>query len=156
MRELSESELYHALEYAKSLDENAGRQIIEQFQLNQTALAQTIFGIFPNMIAEQDESMAHLFMDLCFDVICVFQKAFGPLPSQISMGMEWLEKSASLLDTELQSLMTNKPMDDKFRDKLQNRFMERVIDGNSQTGLIKFLNAVLMILRRKIRLELRL
>jgi hypothetical protein len=39
MRELSESELYKALKYAKSIDENAGRQIIEQFQLNQTAFA---------------------------------------------------------------------------------------------------------------------
>ena len=56
------------------------------------------------------------------------------------MGMDWLEKSAALLDTELQSLMTGRPMDDKFRDKLQSRFLERVIDGNSQTGLIKFLN----------------
>ena len=93
------------------------------------------------MIAEQDQNMAELFMDLCFDVICVFQEAFGPLPSQNLMGMDWLEKSAALLDTELQSLMTNKPMDDKFRDKLQNRYMERVINGNSQTGLIKFLNA---------------
>ena len=140
MRELSESELYKALEYAKSIGEESGRQIIEQFQLNQTALAQTIFGIFPKVIAEQDLSMAELFLDLCFDVICVFEHAFGPLPSQNSMGMDWLEKSAALLDTELQSLMTNKPMDDKFRGKLQNRFLERVIDGNSQSGLIHFMN----------------
>lgn len=72
--------------------------------------------------------------------ICVYQKAFGPLPSQNVMGFDWLEKSAVLLDTELQALMTSKPMDDKFRDKLQTRFVERVIDGNSQTGLIKFMN----------------
>jgi hypothetical protein len=143
MHELSESELYKALEYAKSIDENEGRQIIEQFQLNQTALAQTIFGIFPNVIAEQDQSMAELFLDLCFDVICVFQKAFGPLPSQESMGYGWLEKNAALLDTELQSLISDRPMDDKFRDKLQHRYMERVINGNSQTGLIKFMNAAI-------------
>jgi hypothetical protein len=85
--------------------------------------------------------MAELFLDLCFDVICVFEHAFGPLPSQNSMGMDWLEKSAALLDTELQSLMTDRQMDEKFRDKLQSRFLERVIDGNSQTGLIKFMNA---------------
>ncbi len=56
------------------------------------------------------------------------------------MGYGWLEKSAALLDTELQSLTSDSHMDDKFRDKLQNRFVERVIDGNSQTGLIKFMN----------------
>ena len=140
MQELSEHELYLALEYAKNIDEASGRKIIEQFQLEQTALAQTIFNIFPTVIAEQDQSMAELFMDLCFDVICVYQKAFGPLPSQNVMGFDWLEKSAVLLDTELQALMTNKPMDEKFRDKLQTRFVERVIEGNSQAGLIKFMN----------------
>jgi hypothetical protein len=140
MRELSESELYKALEYARNLDEIAGRQIIYQFQVDQPALAQTIFAVFQAQIAEQDESMAHNFMDLCFDVICVFAHAFGPLPSQNAMGFDWLEKSAVLLDTELQALMTDIPMDAKIRDKLQNRFLERVIESNSQAGLIKFMN----------------
>lgn len=141
MRELSERELYQALEYAKSVDESTGRQIIDQFQLNQTALAQTIFGVFPTVIAEQDQNMAELFMDLCFDVICVFEHAFGSLPSQESMGYDWLEKSAVLLDTELQALMSGRQMDSKIRDKLQNRFLERVIESNSQTGLVNFMNS---------------
>lgn len=74
MHELTERELYQALEYAKSIDEDAGRKIIEHFQLDQTALAQTIFGIFPNVIAEENQEMSYLFMDLCFDVLCIFQK----------------------------------------------------------------------------------
>lgn len=52
------------------------------------------------VIAEQDKDMSHLFMDLCFDVICVFENAFGPLPSQSDMDINWLEKQAVLLDTE--------------------------------------------------------
>lgn len=140
MRELSERELYKALEYAKSVDESTGRQILEQFQLNQTAFAQTIFGVFPAVIAEQDQSMAELFMDLCFDVICVFEHVFGRLPSQDTISFDWLEKSAVLLDTELQALMSDRPMDEKIRDKLQNRFLERVIESNSQTGLVNFMN----------------
>lgn len=92
MHELTERELYQALEYAKSLDENAGREIIAQFQLEQPALAQTIFGVFPNVIAEQEQGMSYLFLDLCFDVLCVFQKAFGPLPSQNDMDFDWLVK----------------------------------------------------------------
>ena len=78
MHELTERELYNAIGYAKSLDEDAGRKIIERFQLDQPALAGTIFGIFPMVIAEKDQDMAHLFMDLCFDVICVFGNAFAP------------------------------------------------------------------------------
>lgn len=143
MRELSERELYKALEYAKNIDGDTGKQLLEQFQVDQTAFAQTIFGVFPAVIAEQDQSMAELFMDLCFDVICVFEHAFGPLPSQDIMGFDWLEKSAVLLETELQALMTDKPMDAKIRDKLQERFLERVIDGNGQTGLVNFMNAAI-------------
>lgn len=141
MQELTDRALYQALEYAKSIDENTGRQIIEQFQLDQPAFAQTIFGEFPAVIAGQDQSMAHLFMDLCFDVICVFEHAFGRLPAQNAMGFDWLEKSAAFLDTELQALMTEQPMDTKIRDKLQNRFLDRVINSNSQTGLVNFMNA---------------
>jgi hypothetical protein len=143
MHDLNERELYQALQYAKGLDEETGRKILEQFKLDQTALAQTIFGVFPMVIAEQDKDMSHLFMDLCFDVICVFENAFGALPSQTNMDINWLEKQAVLLDTELQALMTDKHMDDKFRDKLQNRLVQREIEENPQPGLIKFMNAAI-------------
>jgi hypothetical protein len=143
MHDLNERELYQALQYAKGLDEETGRKILEQFKLDQTALVQTIFGVFPMVIAEQDKDMSHLFMDLCFDVICVFENAFGALPSQTNMDINWLEKQAVLLDTELQALMTDKHMDDKFRDKLQNRLVQREIEENPQPGLIKFMNAAI-------------
>lgn len=143
MHDLTERELYQALQYTKSIDEETGRKILERFQLDQTALAQTIFGVFPMVIAEQDKDMSHLFMDLCFDVICVFENAFGALPSQTNMDINWLEKQAVLLDTELQALMTDKHMDDKFRDKLQNRLVQREIEENPQPGLIKFMNAAI-------------
>jgi hypothetical protein len=140
MRELTEHELYQALEYAKSLDENAGRKILEGFQLDQPALTQTIFGIFPAVIAEQNQEMAYLFMDLCFDVICVYQKALGPLPPQKDMDLDWLEKQAMLLDAELQSLIAENPMDEKIREKLQDRLKQRSLDETGQRGLIHFMN----------------
>jgi len=140
MHELTERKLYQALEYAKSHDEEAGREILSQFQLEQPALAQTIFGIFPNVIAEQDQDMSYLFMDLCFDVICVFEKAFGPLPSQKDMDLDWIEKQAVLLDAELQSLITDRHMEDKIRTKLQDRFLKRTIEDMPQMSLIKYLN----------------
>lgn len=143
MHELFGQELYHALEYAKSIDEETGIKIMQRFQLEQTAMAETIFGIFPLVIAEQNQDMSHLFMDLCFDVICVFEKAFGPLPSQNDMDIDWLEKQALLLDAELQSLVKDKHMDDKIRSKLQDRFVSRVIKDSPQMGLIDFMNAAI-------------
>ncbi len=143
MHELTEQELYDALAYAKSINEEIGSKIIEQFQNEQTGLAQAIFSIFPQAIAEENEEMAYLFMDLCFDVLCVFQKAFGPLPSQKDMDLDWLEKQAVLIDTELQSLVKDKHMDEKIRSKLQDRFVSRVIKDSPQMRLVDFMNAAI-------------
>lgn len=143
MHELTERELYQALEYTKSIDEETGGKIIEQFQLEQTGMAQTIFGIFPNVIAEENQDMSYLFLDLCFDVLCVYQKAFGPLPSQNDMDYGWLEKQAVLLDAELQSLIIERHMDNKIRSKLQDRFVSRVIKDSQQMGLVNFMNAAI-------------
>lgn len=140
MQELTDQQLYRAIQFAKSQDENAGRAILDQFQKDQPAFAHTILTIFPSMIAEKDQDMAYLFMDLCFDVLCVFKHAFGPIPTQQSMGVDWLEKLAVLLDAELQSFMTDKPMDSKIRQKLQDRFTDRMIDSNSQRGLVNFMD----------------
>ncbi|WP_305910326.1 hypothetical protein Q9L42_000250 (plasmid) [Methylomarinum sp. Ch1-1] len=140
MHELSTPELYKALEYAKSVDEETGKSILDQFQIDQPALAQAIFAIFPNFVAEQDQDMAYLFMDLCFDVICVFQHAFGETPKQNELSGEWMEKQAALLDAELQSLIAEKTMDPKMRAKLQERFSQRAADEVTQTGLVKFMN----------------
>lgn len=143
MHELNKQDLYSALAYAKSIDEDSGRKIIERFQADQSALAGTVFGIFPAVIAAKDQDMAYLFMDLCFDVICIFEHAFGPLPSQADMDVDWMEKQALLLDTELQAMLDDKPMEPKIRDKLQDRFYERVIEETPQTELIKFMNATI-------------
>jgi hypothetical protein len=143
MRELSEQELYQALAYAKSIDEENGEKILEQFQIEQTDLAQAIFDIFPAVIAEENKDMSYLFMDLCFDVLCVYQNAFGPLPSQNDMDIDWLEKQAVLLDAELQSLIKDKHMDGKIRAKLQDRFVSRVIKDSPQMTLVNFMNAAI-------------
>ncbi len=143
MHELSDQELYHALAYAKGIDEETGRNIITQFQREQTALAETIFAIFPTVIAEQNQDMSYMFMDLCFDVLCVYQHAFGSLPSQNDMDLDWLEKQESLLDVEFQSLIKEKDMDDKIRSKLQNRLLQRSLDETVQMGLVNYMNAAI-------------
>jgi hypothetical protein len=44
--------LFEALHYAKTIDEETGAKIIEQFQPEQTALAQAIFAIFPGITGD--------------------------------------------------------------------------------------------------------
>ncbi len=140
MQTLTDQELYQALQYAKSIDEETGRKIMTDFQTDQMMLSQILFVIFPSIIAEQNQDMAHLFMDLCFDLLCVFQKAFGPLPAQNELDIDWLEKQAMLLDTELQAVKKNQDMDDKIRTSLQERIISRTHDETPQSGLIAFMN----------------
>ncbi|WP_419600493.1 hypothetical protein [Thiolapillus sp.] len=141
MHELSDRELFQAIEYAKSIDEESGRAILEKFQTDQPGLAQTIFNIFPSVIAEQNKDMAYLFMDMCFDVICIYQHAFGQAPALDEMNPDWLEKQVALLEAELQAIMPKNVMNTKFRDKLQKRMVQRANDETIQHGLIKFMNA---------------
>jgi hypothetical protein len=76
-------------------------------------------------------------------VLCVFQHAFGPLPSQNDLDADWLEKQGALLSAELQSLVKERHMDEKVRSKLQDRFAERSIEETGQRGLVNFMNAAI-------------
>ncbi len=143
MHELTPNELYQALAYTKSIDEDTGRKIIEQFQLEQSALAETLFKRFPSVIAEENPAMSYLFMDLCFDILCVYQKAFGALPSPHEKDVDWLEKQALLLDVELQAVILDKAMDPRLRSKLQDRLLQRAFKDTVQRGLVNFMNAAI-------------
>jgi hypothetical protein len=79
-------------------------------------------------------------MDLCFDVLCIFQKSFGPMLSQKEMDSGWFEKQAVLLDTELQSIISDRNMDDKIRKKLQDRFLNRIIQDSPQMELVNLMH----------------
>jgi len=72
MHELSERELFDAIHYTKSIDEEGGAKIIEQFQLEQTALAHTIFGMFPAFIAEENLEMSYFVVANRACRLCLF------------------------------------------------------------------------------------
>lgn len=129
MREFTDQELYLGLEHAKTLDENTGRVILEKFQHEQPVLAQTLFGVFTSVIAEQDQGLSHLFMDLCFDMLCTFQHVSGSLPTQQALGLAWLQEKAADVDAELKAMMSGKssPSGSMF-------------DSNQQKGLVGFMH----------------
>ena len=137
MHELSNSELYEAIEYARNIDESAGQNILNNFHLEQPALAEAIFNIFPALIAEQNREMSNMFMELCFDTLCVYQYTFGNAPPQTE---ECLERQVALMDAEFQALIPENEMNPKIRTKLKNRFSDRAFNENTQVGLIKVLN----------------
>lgn len=141
MHELSGSELSQAIRYAKAIDDDDTiQEIIDRFQREQTALADTVFGIFPDVVEERDQDMAFLFTDLCFNVICIFHKVFGPLPSQTRMDPDWLENQIMLLNSELLSIDKHSSMNGKIKKKLQDRFVSRAIEDTPQLALLDYLD----------------
>lgn len=139
MHELTEQELYQAFAYARSLDEAQGKQIMAQLAQDQPGLYQTLFGFLPSIIAEQQQDMSYLFMDLCFDVVCVFQYAFGD-PLHHSDSPVWLEKQTALLAADLQAIHNSKGRDENAQRKLQTLFTQPGPGEVAQTGLLKVLH----------------
>lgn len=139
MHELIEGELYQALEYAKSVDQNQGQRIIIQFEIDQPLLSQTVFNAFSSMIAEHSEELSHFFMDLCFEIICVYQHAFGSTP-RFKDDPTWMERQAVLFDEVLQPMADKKRIDLKQSNKMKALFYQPKEGEIIQNGLVQFLN----------------
>ncbi len=94
------------------------------------------------MIAQKNQDLSYFFMDLCFDIICVFAHAFGTLPPQSGLDITWLEKQVSMMGTELQAVLKNQTMDAQIQKKLQDRLIEREKENPAHVKLTQFLNII--------------
>jgi hypothetical protein len=149
LHELVERELYEALEYARSIDEENGKRILIQFEIDQPMFAQTLFNVFPSIIGDQSgdakyQYLAQHFADLCFDILCVYQKAFGKMPRTFEDDPTWMEQQAGLLDTELAPflapLLEKKQLSEKASQKLKEEFFKPKEGEIHQRGLVDFMN----------------
>jgi hypothetical protein len=144
MHELIERELFEALEYARSVDEEQGKHILIQFEIDQPMFATTLFNVFPTVIDNQSselkyQNLAQYFADLCFDVLCVYQKSFGKMP-KFEDNTSWMESQAMLLDKELSPLLTSSHVSDKTAKKMREDFFKAKNGEFIQTGLVEFMN----------------
>lgn len=77
--------------------------------------------------------MAHLFMDLCFDVIAVYEQVFGKVPDHRLVGNRWFEQRAERLDREMKMAMK----------QTKPSVPDHAFDQEHQTGLVRFLHAAI-------------
>jgi len=103
MNELSDQELYAAIVYTRNINETDGQNILTNFHIEQPALAETIFNMFPAIVAEKNLDMSNFFMDQCFDAICIYEHVFGKAPVQTE---EWLISQMEALESEFLNLKT--------------------------------------------------
>lgn len=139
MHVLYTQELYQALEYARSMDQDSGKRMMIQLEIDQPMFFQTIFNTFPSIIAERNEDMANLFMDLCFDVACVYKKVFGSMP-KFKDDPTWMERQAALLDKELKPLMEGRFVNDKRSQRMKEDFFKPKAGEVQQNSLLQYLN----------------
>jgi hypothetical protein len=145
MHELIERELYEALEYARSVDGEMGKRILIQFEIDQPMFSSTLFNVFPTVIDNQSseekyQNLAQFFADLCFDVLCVYQHAFGKMPRTFEDDSTWMESQAMLLDKELAPLLTSSHVSEKAAKKMREDFFKPKEGEFIQTGLVEFMN----------------
>jgi hypothetical protein len=123
----------------RMLSEQETTSLLDEFQKKQPEIYQAIFGQLSDAIVEENRDMANLFLDLCFDIIWIYYKAFGK-PPQIRKGEQRVLDSLSLLDPELKSLYEDIPMNEKLRLKLQERFVKRSVEAGVQMELLEILH----------------
>lgn len=98
MQTLTDQQLFESLTKTRNLTENEGKLVVNEFRTEQPALAHTLFNIFPTIIAEKNEEMAMMLMDVIFDVLCIYQFTFGKLPPQTE---QWLQKQMEFITTQM-------------------------------------------------------
>jgi hypothetical protein len=143
IHELIDRELYEALEYARSIDQETGKRILIQFEVDQPVFSQTLFNVFPAIIAQQSDAeqydaLAQFFADLSFDVLSVYLKAFGKMPTA-EEDPGWMERQALSLDKELAPLLVAQ-VNQKTAKKMREDFFKPKQGEFIQTGLVNFLN----------------
>ncbi len=136
---LSKSEIVKIIQEWKRLSEHEQDALIDEFQKNQPYMYQAIYGPLSDSIAEESLNMAHFFIHSCLDIIFVYKKTFGN-PSAKGMDYQWFINKTMLLNAELTSLAQDVPMNEKFRNRLNDRLVERSIDAGLQMELFQYLD----------------
>ncbi len=122
----------------KILPDNKIAKILDDLQNKQPSIYRFIYGEPSDIINLSNTDMAKLYLDLSFDVVWFFRNKFGKIPV-ITDHESWTTKKIALLDAELKSLTTEIPMDDKFRNNLQKRFVKRSLESSIQMQLLQYI-----------------
>jgi hypothetical protein len=130
MRILSRAEVFNAIQQTKSITEDEARVILDRFCQEQPAIQQMLFVGFPTAIETQNKQMSHLFMDLCFDIICVYAQVLGELPRNV-VTPQWLHHKMTSIEEEMKA---QTQVDANGQIDLQ---------GNAQIELLEYLGLVI-------------
>lgn len=139
MKQSTSDEINHIMAQAKMMSESEKNCVINDLDVEQPLLYQTIFGQMNTSVAETNMGMSKLFEELCFYIIFFYYTTFGDSPI-IENEEKWLGDNLSLLDSELKALSEENTMELVFREKLLERLVKRSKDSETQLELHKYIN----------------
>lgn len=140
MRILGQREMEDIISRGRIAPEYKITAILDELEKEHPEVYRVIYGEPSDAIASFNKDMANLYLDLSFDVVWVFEEAFGKLP-EVNNEERWVLSKLSLLDAELKSLTKEVPMNDKFRGNLQERFVKRSFGSKIQLELLQYLES---------------
>lgn len=138
MRILKRREVEEIICRGKKAPEYKITAILDELEKDHLGIYRVIYGEPSDAIAAINKDMANLYLDLSFDVVWVFKEAFGK-PPEVNNEEHWVSKNLSLIDAELKSITKEVPMDDKFRENLQERFVKTSFESKIQLELLEYL-----------------
>ena len=138
MKILKQKEVEDIISRGKKASEHEITAILDELEKEHPGVYRVIYGEPSDTIATVNKDMANLYLDLSFDVVWVFKKAFGKLPV-VNDEEKWVFRKLSLIDAELKALTKKIPMNDKFRTNLQERFINTSFGINIQLELLQYL-----------------
>lgn len=137
MRLLSKSEIDALIFRSTTLTDREITAIFDLFQKEQPDLYECIYGEPSDDIAEINQDMSNLYLDLCFDIVFIYREAFGK-PPKTKRGDKWATDALTLLEPELQSMLDAFDMAEPFRKRLQERFISRTLEFGFQYNLVGY------------------
>ncbi len=139
MRILDKNEMEAVIAKGKVAPDSKLDAILDELEEKHPGVYRVIYGEPSDAIAIINKDMANLYLDLSFDVVWVFREKFGK-PPEVNDEEQWALTKLSLIDAELKSITKEVPMSDKFRRKLQERFVKNSFASKIQLGLLQYLD----------------
>ncbi len=139
MKPVTRQDVDDIVQWGRSLSEEQGSRLLDHFEKHQNQLYNAIYGELSDAIAEDNVDMSNLFMDLCFDIVLVYQRILGDAPQEPEDN-QWLESKMALLDAELKSLSPQSTMDSKLTSTLNERFVACCKEAGTPMALLDYLD----------------
>jgi hypothetical protein len=119
---LTKAQIDEGIRECKTLPDYQITKVLDQFEKKQKQIYRAIYKECSDSIAELNQDMSNLFLDLCFDIIWLYRKYYG---QGRKVSSKELENLLVEVDLELKSYDPQSQIEEKFRQRLLQHSFSR-------------------------------